>query len=58
MKRQITLLMEDLEQHPDTTFEKDAVCEDEDAFCLSVENLRSLKVLLHQVHTHTSHTSL
>uniref|UniRef100_A0A673K9K1 Protein regulator of cytokinesis 1-like n=1 Tax=Sinocyclocheilus rhinocerous TaxID=307959 RepID=A0A673K9K1_9TELE len=49
MKRQITVLMEDLEQHPDTSFEKDAVCEDEDAFCLSVENLRSLKVLLHQL---------
>ncbi|XP_026094412.1 protein regulator of cytokinesis 1-like isoform X1 [Carassius auratus] len=49
MKRQITVLMEDLEQHPDTSFEKDAVCEDEDAFCLSVENLSSLKVLLHQL---------
>ncbi|XP_016322317.1 protein regulator of cytokinesis 1-like isoform X2 [Sinocyclocheilus anshuiensis] len=49
MKRQITVLMEDLEQHPDTSFEKDAVCEDEDAFCLSVENLSALKVLLHQV---------
>uniref|UniRef100_A0A671KSP5 Protein regulator of cytokinesis 1-like n=1 Tax=Sinocyclocheilus anshuiensis TaxID=1608454 RepID=A0A671KSP5_9TELE len=48
MKRQITVLMEDLEQHPDTSFEKDAVCEDEDAFCLSVENLSALKVLLHQ----------
>uniref|UniRef100_A0A672PVK8 Protein regulator of cytokinesis 1-like n=1 Tax=Sinocyclocheilus grahami TaxID=75366 RepID=A0A672PVK8_SINGR len=49
MKRQITVLMEDLEQHPDTSFEKDAVCEDEDAFCLSVENLSALKVLLHQL---------
>ncbi|XP_073688098.1 protein regulator of cytokinesis 1a isoform X2 [Garra rufa] len=49
MKRQITALMEDLEQLPDTSFEKDAVCEDEDAFCLSVENLSSLKVLLHQL---------
>ncbi|XP_058623327.1 protein regulator of cytokinesis 1-like isoform X2 [Onychostoma macrolepis] len=49
MKRRITALMEDLEQHPDTSFEKDAVCDDEDAFCLSVENLSSLKVLLHQL---------
>uniref|UniRef100_A0A8C1Y503 Protein regulator of cytokinesis 1a n=1 Tax=Cyprinus carpio TaxID=7962 RepID=A0A8C1Y503_CYPCA len=49
MKRQITVLMEDLEQHPDTSFEKDAVCEDEDAFCLSLENLSALKVLLHQL---------
>lgn len=44
--------MEDLEQPPDSTFEKDAVCEDEEAFCLSVENINSLKVLLGQVHTH------
>ncbi|NP_001004494.1 protein regulator of cytokinesis 1a [Danio rerio] len=51
MKRQITVLMEDLEQSPDTTFEKDAVCEDEDAFCLSVENISSLKVLLRQLET-------
>ncbi|XP_077066398.1 protein regulator of cytokinesis 1a isoform X3 [Siphateles boraxobius] len=49
MKRQITVLMEDLEQQPDTTFEKDAVCEDEDAFCLSVDNISSLKVLLRQL---------
>lgn len=54
MKRQITALMEDLEQLPDGTFEKDAVCEDEEAFCLSLENINSLKVLLQQVHsTHT-----
>lgn len=52
MKRRITALMEDLEQPPDSTFEKDAVCEDEEAFCLSVENINSLKVLLGQVHTH------
>ncbi|TRY65163.1 hypothetical protein DNTS_002041 [Danionella cerebrum] len=51
MKRQITVLMEDLEQNPDSTFEKDAVCEDEDAFCLSLENLSSLKVLLEQLET-------
>lgn len=51
VKRQITALMEDLEQLPDSTFEKDAVCEDEEAFCLSVENISSLDVLLRQVHT-------
>ncbi|XP_051548162.1 protein regulator of cytokinesis 1-like isoform X2 [Myxocyprinus asiaticus] len=51
MKRQITVLMEDLEQLPDSTFERDAVCEDEDAFCLSTENINSLKVLLRQLET-------
>lgn len=56
MKRQITALMEDLEQLPDSTFEKDAVCEDEEAFCLSVENINSLKVLLQQLETHKAET--
>lgn len=56
MKRQITALMEDLEQLPDSTFEKDAVCEDEDAFCLSLENINSLKVLLQQLETRKAET--
>lgn len=43
------MCMEDLEQLPDTSFERDVVCEDEDAFCLSEENIASLKLLLHQV---------
>ncbi|XP_057185836.1 protein regulator of cytokinesis 1a isoform X1 [Triplophysa rosa] len=56
MRRQITALMEDLEQPPDSTFEKDAVCDDEEAFCLSVENINSLKVLLHQLETRKAET--
>ncbi|XP_051975934.1 protein regulator of cytokinesis 1-like isoform X1 [Xyrauchen texanus] len=51
IKRQITVLMEDLEQLPDSTFERDAVCEDEEAFCLSTKNISSLKVLLLQLET-------
>jgi len=41
--------MDDLDQLPETSFEKDVVCEDEESFCLSKENIDSLKVLLHQV---------
>ncbi|KAI1889739.1 hypothetical protein AGOR_G00166040 [Albula goreensis] len=48
-KRQIILCMDDLEQLPDTSFERDVVCEDEDAFCLSKENIASLKLLLCQL---------
>ena len=49
VKRQIILCMEDLDQLPETSFEKDIVCEDEDAFFLSRENITPLKLLLCQV---------
>ncbi|XP_076863007.1 protein regulator of cytokinesis 1a isoform X2 [Brachyhypopomus gauderio] len=49
IKRQIVTCMEDLEQMPDTSFERDVVCEDEEAFCLSMENITALKVLLNQL---------
>ncbi|XP_026123772.1 protein regulator of cytokinesis 1-like isoform X1 [Carassius auratus] len=49
LKKRIILCMDDLDHLPETSFEKDVVCEDEDNFCLSKENLDSLKVLLHQL---------
>ncbi|TSK20021.1 Protein regulator of cytokinesis 1 [Bagarius yarrelli] len=49
LKKKIILCMDDLDQLPETSFEKDIVCEDEEAFCLSKDNLDSLKVLLHQL---------
>ncbi|KAM4630413.1 protein regulator of cytokinesis 1b [Polymixia lowei] len=49
LKKQIILCMEDLDQIPETSFEKDIVCEDEEAFCLSRENITSLKLLLCQL---------
>ncbi|KAL2088555.1 hypothetical protein ACEWY4_015454 [Coilia grayii] len=49
LKKQIVLCMEDLDQLPETSFEKDVVCEDEEAFYLSKENINSLKLLLHQL---------
>lgn len=52
IKRQIIACMEDLEQMPDTSFERDVVCEEEEAFCLSLENITALNVLLSQVHAH------
>ncbi|XP_056605559.1 protein regulator of cytokinesis 1b isoform X2 [Triplophysa dalaica] len=49
LKKHIILCMDDLDQLPETSFEKDVVCEDEESFCLSKENIDSLKVLLHQL---------
>lgn len=48
-KRQIILLMEELDHTPDTSFEREVVCEDEDAFCLSEDNIAALQHLLQQV---------
>ncbi|XP_059128382.1 protein regulator of cytokinesis 1 isoform X1 [Peromyscus eremicus] len=49
LKKQIILCMEDLEHTPDTSFERDVVCEDESAFCLSLENIATLQKLLQQL---------
>ncbi|KAM5292892.1 protein regulator of cytokinesis 1 isoform 3-T3 [Ctenodactylus gundi] len=49
LKRQIILCMEELDHTPDTSFERDVVCEDEDAFCLSLENVATLQKLLRQL---------
>ncbi|KAH0620142.1 hypothetical protein JD844_014775 [Phrynosoma platyrhinos] len=48
-KRRIVRCMEELEQSPESSFERDVVCEDEEAFCLSVENIAALKALLQQL---------
>ncbi|XP_074405098.1 protein regulator of cytokinesis 1 isoform X4 [Zonotrichia albicollis] len=48
-KRQIVLLMEELDHTPDTSFERDVVCEDEEAFCLSEDNIMALQNLLQQL---------
>ncbi|XP_030576133.1 protein regulator of cytokinesis 1b isoform X1 [Archocentrus centrarchus] len=49
LKKQIILYMEELDHVPETSFEKDVVCEDEDSFCLSRDNITSLKLLLCQL---------
>lgn len=41
--------MEELDHTPDTSFERDVVCEDEEAFCLSTDNIVALQNLLQQV---------
>ncbi|NWV74755.1 PRC1 regulator, partial [Dasyornis broadbenti] len=45
-KRQIILLMEELDHTPDTSFERDVVCEDEEVFSLSEDNIMALQDLL------------
>lgn len=49
LKKQIILYMEELDHIPETSIEKDVLCEDEDSFCLSRENITSLKLLICQV---------
>uniref|UniRef100_A0A671U4G3 Protein regulator of cytokinesis 1b n=1 Tax=Sparus aurata TaxID=8175 RepID=A0A671U4G3_SPAAU len=49
LKKQIILYMDELDQIPETSFEKDVICEDEDSFCLSRDNITSLKLLICQL---------
>lgn len=49
IKKEIIVCMDDLEQQPETSFETDVICEDEEAFCLSNDNIAALKLLLGQV---------
>uniref|UniRef100_A0A8C4HST0 Protein regulator of cytokinesis 1 n=1 Tax=Dicentrarchus labrax TaxID=13489 RepID=A0A8C4HST0_DICLA len=49
LKKQIILYMQELDHIPETSFEKDVVCEDEDSFCLSRDNITSLKLLVCQL---------
>uniref|UniRef100_A0A8C7GJ45 Protein regulator of cytokinesis 1 n=1 Tax=Oncorhynchus kisutch TaxID=8019 RepID=A0A8C7GJ45_ONCKI len=49
IKRRIIVCMEELDQLPDTSFERDVVCEDEEAFCLSGDNITALRLLLGQL---------
>ncbi|XP_027888736.1 protein regulator of cytokinesis 1-like [Xiphophorus couchianus] len=48
-KKEIIACMNDLEQNPETSFEMDVMCEDEEAFCLSNDNITALKRLLSQL---------
>lgn len=54
IKKNIIVCMGDLEQEPETSFEMDVMCEDEEAFCLSDDNIAALKLLLSQVRSSTS----
>ncbi|XP_067878185.1 protein regulator of cytokinesis 1-like isoform X2 [Heterodontus francisci] len=49
LRHEITKLMADIDHVPDTTFEQDAVLEQENLFFLSHENIKSLEVLRHQL---------
>lgn len=49
IKKEIIVCMDDLERRPETSFEVDVMCEDEEAFCLSSDNIAALKLLLGQV---------
>ncbi|TDH09614.1 hypothetical protein EPR50_G00087850 [Perca flavescens] len=49
VKKEIIVYMDDLERHPETSFEMDVMCEDEEEFCLSNDNIDALKLLLSQL---------
>uniref|UniRef100_A0A3Q3JKB1 Protein regulator of cytokinesis 1a n=1 Tax=Monopterus albus TaxID=43700 RepID=A0A3Q3JKB1_MONAL len=49
IKKDIVVCMDDLEQQPETSFEMDVMYGDEEAFCLSNDNMSALKLLLNQV---------
>ncbi|XP_044050370.1 protein regulator of cytokinesis 1-like isoform X3 [Siniperca chuatsi] len=49
IKKEIVVCMNDLERHPETSFEMDVMCEDEEGFCLSNDNIAALKLLLSQL---------
>uniref|UniRef100_A0A3Q1F1T8 Protein regulator of cytokinesis 1a n=1 Tax=Acanthochromis polyacanthus TaxID=80966 RepID=A0A3Q1F1T8_9TELE len=49
IKKEIVVYMDDLEQQPETSFETDVMCEDEEEFCLSDDNIAALKLLLSQL---------
>ncbi|NXR54810.1 PRC1 regulator, partial [Hippolais icterina] len=48
-KYQIILLMNELDHIPDTSFEQEVVCKDEETFCLSENNIVALQSLLQQL---------
>ncbi|KAM7002093.1 protein regulator of cytokinesis 1-like [Tautogolabrus adspersus] len=58
VKREISTCMDDLERQPDTSFEMDVMCEDEEAFCLSNDNIAALKLLLSQLQEHKAENEL
>ena len=42
-KNTIVKLFDDLDQNSNTSFERDIVCEEEDSFLLSTENMKALQ---------------
>ena len=48
-KRKVVALCNEMDYDPETSFERDLICEDDEAFQLSVENMASLKTVLHDV---------
>lgn len=42
-KKDIMKLMEELEECPNTSFERDFICEEEDSFLLSSENMKAMQ---------------
>ena len=48
-KQKVVALCSEMDYDPETSFERDLICEDDEAFQLSVENMESLKTVFHDV---------
>lgn len=48
-KKQIVELFHEIDRNPQSDFECDVICEEDNTFLLSTENMKSLKVLLTEV---------
>ncbi|KAL8613110.1 hypothetical protein ACOMHN_035051 [Nucella lapillus] len=48
-KQKIVALTREMDYDPETSFERDLICEDDEAFQLSAENMASLKTVLHDL---------
>ena len=51
MKSAIVTLLEQLEKEPDNSFEREVVCEDEENFVLSEDNLAQVSAVLRRLET-------
>lgn len=49
LRQEISQLMNEIGHNPETTLEKDAVCDDADTFLLTSENIKALKLIVCQL---------
>ncbi|XP_041091140.1 protein regulator of cytokinesis 1-like isoform X2 [Polyodon spathula] len=49
LRQEISRLMNEIGHNPETTLEKDAVCDDADTFLLTSENIKALKLIVCQL---------
>ena len=48
-KQKVVALCNEMDYDPETSFERDLICEDDEAFQLSTENMEALKSVVQEV---------